>query len=60
MMKSSLVLLAALFFMATVSATEAGQSGSGTNGAPAYLNPQLPTGQRVDDLLSRMTPEEKT
>ncbi len=26
---------------------------------PAYLNPALPIEQRVDDLISRMTPEEK-
>jgi beta-glucosidase len=26
---------------------------------PAYLNPALPIDQRVDDLVSRMTPEEK-
>ncbi|GHN01278.1 glucan 1,4-alpha-glucosidase [Cytophagales bacterium WSM2-2] len=26
---------------------------------PDYKNPKLPTGQRVKDLLSRMTPEEK-
>jgi len=26
---------------------------------PPYLNPALPTGQRVDDLISRMTLEEK-
>ena len=29
------------------------------SGAPAYLNPSLPIDQRVDDLVSRMTLEEK-
>ncbi|MFL6257750.1 MAG: glycoside hydrolase family 3 C-terminal domain-containing protein [Pyrinomonadaceae bacterium] len=30
-----------------------------TEGAPDYLNPRLPIKQRVDDLVSRMTLEEK-
>jgi beta-glucosidase len=33
------------------------QAGAGTQ--PAYLNPSLPIDQRVDDLVSRMTMEEK-
>lgn len=31
-----------------------------TSAAPAYLNPSLPTEHRVDDLISKMTLEEKT
>ncbi|HEY1484221.1 MAG TPA: glycoside hydrolase family 3 C-terminal domain-containing protein [Candidatus Acidoferrum sp.] len=31
----------------------------GTNDEPAYLNPALPIGKRVEDLVSRMTLEEK-
>ncbi len=31
----------------------------GLSGA-IYLDPSIPTGKRVDDLISRMTPEEKT
>jgi beta-glucosidase len=32
---------------------------SAATGSPAYLNPSLPIDQRVDDLVSRMTLEEK-
>ena len=32
---------------------------TGTGSQPAYLNPALPVEQRVDDLVSRMTLEEK-
>src|ERR1035438_9330142 len=32
---------------------------SGASSQPAYLNPSLPIDQRVDDLVSRMTMEEK-
>ncbi len=35
-----------------------GQDGK-TGATPAYLNPALPIEQRVDDLISRMTLEEK-
>ncbi len=58
-MKSLFKVSVGLFFIAAALATETGQSGHGTNGVPAYLNPQLPADQRVNDLLSRMTPEEK-
>ena len=34
-------------------------SASAKSGKPAYLNPKLPVEQRVEDLLSRMTIEEK-
>ena len=34
-------------------------SGSGDAATPAYLNPKLPVAQRVDDLVSRMTLDEK-
>src|SRR2546426_1376597 len=35
------------------------QSSPDQTSSPAYLNPELPTDQRVDDLVSRMTLEEK-
>src|ERR1019366_7837319 len=34
-------------------------AGSQTRDAPAYLNPTLPVEKRIDDLLPRMTLEEK-
>jgi beta-glucosidase len=36
-----------------------GGGGGHDNGAPLYLNPRAPIPKRVDDLLSRMTLEEK-
>ncbi|HJW99278.1 MAG TPA: glycoside hydrolase family 3 N-terminal domain-containing protein, partial [Terriglobales bacterium] len=44
-----------LLCLALCSALSAQQSASG----PAYKNPDLPIGQRVDDLISQMTLEEK-
>ena len=46
----------------TAAAAPAGGRGRGQGGAsgqPAYLNPALPIDQRVDDVVSRMTMEEK-
>jgi len=46
----------------TAAAAPAGGRGRGQGGntdRPAYLNPSLPIDQRVDDLVSRMTMEEK-
>jgi beta-glucosidase len=36
-----------------------GHGGGGDNGSPVYLNPRAPVPARVQDLLSRMTLEEK-
>jgi beta-glucosidase len=47
-----LVLLACLF-------TNLRQSGAQQDGMLPYKNPSLPVEQRVDDLVSRMTLEEK-
>ena len=42
------------YFLATPALAQ-----SPSNGTPAYLNPSLPLDQRVEDLVSRMTLEEK-
>jgi beta-glucosidase len=54
-MKSHLFSLKFLIFLSAVCAL----AQSSPSGKPAYLNPSLPTDQRVDDLVSRMTLEEK-
>jgi beta-glucosidase len=51
------VVLAGAFLMFGPHATKGQQSND--SGRPAYLNPALPIDQRVDDLVSRMTMEEK-
>jgi hypothetical protein len=45
------------FRLAPVTSFEQTATASGT---PAYLNPALPVSERVNDLVSRMTLEEKT
>src|ERR1017187_8603949 len=60
--KKMLAGLLASFAAALILASGAGQvlgqeAAAGTQ--PAYLNPSLPLDQRVDDLVSRMTMEEK-
>jgi len=47
-----------LFLLAALIAPILGQQAP-TGDRPPYLNPSLPLGQRVDDLVSRMTVEEK-
>ena len=49
--RRSLILLGGLALVLPLHAQDAAQ--------PAYLNPQLPLEQRVDDLIGRMTLEEK-
>jgi beta-glucosidase len=51
------VALAGVFLMSGPRAATRQQSSD--SGRPAYLNPALPIDQRVDDLVSRMTMEEK-
>jgi beta-glucosidase len=51
-MFASLVFLFAAVFSSTAQTTD-------PSGVPPYLNPALPMDQRVDDLVSRMTLEEK-
>jgi len=48
-------LVLGLFLLAASSSPALGQQGE----RPAYLNPALPIDQRVEDLVSRMTNEEK-
>lgn len=50
------LLCTVLIFLAAVLSSAQGQSGSDT---PPYKNPSLPVEQRVQDLLSRMTLQEK-
>ena len=52
----SLVLLLLVFSCCSAAGQ---QASSATDAKPAYLNPDLPVDQRVDDLVSRMTLEEK-
>jgi len=47
-----------LWILVLAGGTALGQEGA-TGSQPAYLNPALPMEQRVDDLVSRMTLEEK-
>jgi beta-glucosidase len=54
-MSKRLVLLLVLFLVAASIGTVLGRQGE----RPAYLNPALPIDQRVDDLVLRMTNEEK-
>jgi beta-glucosidase len=49
--------LLAFLFLFSVSCLA--QGGSNNNSSPDYLNPSLPIERRVDDLVSRMTLEEK-
>jgi beta-glucosidase len=51
---SALIVVVATFLFAN-----AGVWAQGTKNDPAYLNPALPIEERVDDLISRMTLEEK-
>jgi beta-glucosidase len=53
---SPVILACALFFPVRTTAQERSDS---SDSKPAYLNPQLPMERRVDDLVSRMTLEEK-
>ena len=48
-----------LFFILLVSSCIQKDSDSNQDSSPAYKNPDLDVEQRVDDLLSRMTIEEK-
>ncbi len=50
------LLCTVLIFLAAILSSAQGQSGSDT---PPYKNPSLPVEQRVQDLLSRMTLQEK-
>ena len=52
-----LLATATLILLFGVNRVSGQQSGAGSQ--PAYLNPSLPIDQRVDDLVSRMTMEEK-
>ena len=55
--------IAALAFLGATSSVAQSASSAGNWNAPAtapiYMNPQLPIEARVNDLISRMTPEEK-
>jgi len=53
-----LLALLSLLILPPVAGSALGQD-AGTGSQPAYLNPALPVEQRVDDLVSRMTLEEK-
>ncbi len=57
----AIFLLLAALFCVTLSLTlpVAAQQSAAATTTPAYLNPDLPVDQRVDDLVSRMTLEEK-
>src|SRR5215472_4814475 len=48
-----------LIFLAIPLFSAAQSQPAQSSGGPAYLNPALPVNVRVDDLLSRMTLEEK-
>ncbi|HWS00557.1 MAG TPA: hypothetical protein VN249_08060, partial [Prolixibacteraceae bacterium] len=48
-----------IFYLLFCLLTACSISVSGQNTAHPYLNPDLPVDQRVDDLISRMTLEEK-
>ncbi len=50
---------ALLAVMSFLPVSQAVQDGVQDSGRPVYLNPSLPIDQRVDDLVSRMTLEEK-
>jgi beta-glucosidase len=52
------VAVLSLSFLLLAGSTALGQ-GAGTGSQPAYLNPAVPLQQRVDDVVSRMTLEEK-
>ena len=58
MKTSAKTLLAALFLFAVVAFVFSPRSGK-TQSLPAYKNPNLPLETRVEDLLSRLTLEEK-
>jgi len=49
----------AIISFALFATTGCSSDKKGDNGKPAYLNPDLPVEKRVDDLMSRMTLEEK-
>jgi len=51
--------LLAVIFCSAISLTLLAAAQETSTAAPAYLNPTLPVDQRVDDLVSRMTLEEK-
>ena len=51
LLRGSLLLLSGVTFFLPLPAQETAQ--------PVYLNPKLPLEQRVDDLIGRMTLEEK-
>jgi beta-glucosidase len=57
-MKKKMAVMVCVFCVA-ISATVLARPKSGKQAVPAYKNPDLPTAQRVDDLISRMTLEEK-
>lgn len=54
-----LLAAAVISFLAVASVTAAGDVKENSGGEPAYRNPKLPVEQRVADLISRMTLEEK-
>ncbi len=54
-----LVVIAAGLCAAAIAAGQSGTPSSATPSNPPYLNPNLPIEQRVDDLVSRMTLQEK-
>ena len=53
------VFLCLLFGASSLSAQTAASTSAAKAPAPAYLDPRLPLDQRVNDLVSRMTVEEK-
>jgi len=57
-MKSRLQLTSAVICLFSLCLTLHGQT-SGRQSSPDYLNPRLPIDKRVDDLVSRLTLEEK-
>src|SRR5713101_4943600 len=60
-MNQKTVVFACVFFCAATTFTSSAQESSTQQSAaqPAYKNPKLPVDQRVSDLVSRMTLEEK-
>jgi len=59
MIRSRVFLLFALCFVVTLSGTPLRAQAPGDAAPPAYRNPALPVEQRAEDLLGRMTAEEK-
>ena len=54
-----LVAVSSVFFAIFAATSTVAQQSAVPSQAPAYLNPNLPVDQRVDDLVTRMTLEEK-